>query len=124
MAVPMMNQDPRQAAIGRMQQGIVKAPTAPAVGQPPAGGQPGGGTPPAVTAIKMLQAIASRLGQMGYKEQADKLAQAISQVEAVIEEIKNTVGQGGGKPQPGAQPAPAATAPVPAQGGQPPVPVR
>ncbi len=107
----MMN--PQQEAIGRLQQAPAQnqqpapaqapqAPGANAGGQP---GQPGGKQQaPAVTAINLLNAVASRMGMMGHKAEADKLAQVVGQVQAVIEEIKQSV-QGGGQPQPG-QPAP------------------
>jgi len=124
MPMPM---NPRTEATTRMMQvpqggAIGNKPSVP--GQNPQAGAPGGqtmqpgGQPPAQTAIKILELIVQRLGQVN-PEAAQKVGAALDQLKTVIEEVKKEATAPGKSPVAG-QPAgatPPAAVPSPNQPG-------
>jgi len=134
MPMPMMpGKNPQTEAINRTLNAQGGAPVGkpPIPGQEPQGrpmganpGQPGGQQSPIETALKILELVAQRLGQMN-PQAAQKLTAAIESLKSVIEEVKKELSANGGKPPVAGQPAgatPPAAVPGPNQPGGRPMP--
>lgn len=112
MAAPRMI-DPKMEAISRSMQGQGGSMGAGQGNMPqrPAGG-PQGAQAPADIALKMLDMITARLGEIN-PQAAQKLGEAVANLKSTIEEVKKEISASGGKPPVAGQPAGAPPAAVP-----------